>query len=194
MATQITCDYCGEPIADPHLMVRLRSNGHEYSSTPWGWELVLQDVGHYHASEDQQCWAEMFDRLALVHAVSSDLGPDREAVERRIERRRQRDRNAELREQQNRRAHAWRRLPQERRDELLLQALGEQRLTIPELTSQLNAGLDAPTDGWPTLYSSTVASMVRRLVAVGEFDRIGEPFQGKIRYRYFVKRFGEAVA
>jgi hypothetical protein len=189
MTTLHSCDYCGELITDD-LMVEFQASGSVHSpDRPSGRRYVAGDIGHYHATEDQPCWAEMFDRVRLIHAVSSDLGPDREALERRIDQRAERGREraeqSELMLEHKARMRGWQRRPQGDRDRLLLDALGEDCLTIRELTARLNAALDSPQDRWPTVYESTVAKMARRLLSAGEFERIGEPFKGKVRYRYF---------
>jgi hypothetical protein len=188
MTMHAQCDYCGEPIADDERLMELHASGY-FHTEQHGWRYSNSDLGHYHASGEQPCWAEMLDRIRLVHAVSSDLGPDREALECRIEHRAARQRKQEEQQEEHRehdeRMRAWQRKPKDERDGLLLRALGDRRLTIRELTARLNEELDSPEGRSPTVYEGTINKMATRLINAGELERIGEPFQGNVRYRYF---------
>src|SRR5262249_32214800 len=100
---------------------------------------------------------------------------------------RQRDQQSERERDHRERERAWRRIPQEQRDELLLRALGGEGLTVREVTARLNAEVGSPAaeDGWATVPPSTVIQMAKRMLRVGHLERVGEQFQGKVRYRYF---------
>lgn len=79
-------------------------------------------------------------------------------------------------------ARTWDRVPRQRRESLIFQVLGDEQLTVRELTERLDPLL-AP--GW--IYQSSVASMVRRMFQQGHLDRIVESYRNKPRYRYFRK-------
>jgi hypothetical protein len=77
---------------------------------------------------------------------------------------------------------AWKRIPRERRESLLLHVLGDERLILRELTSRLNAELGSPdrTDavgrtvpGWSPIavYEGNVRNLVRRMNRAGQLDR-----------------------
>ena len=81
---------------------------------------------------------------------------------------------------------AWGRLSAERRESLLLNMLGEERLTLAESASRMDAEL-GHVDGknWSAVYASDVRNLAMRMVRSGQLERVAEPFQGKVRYRYF---------
>jgi hypothetical protein len=200
MAMQYSCDYCGEPISDGRLMITLGVYGTAYLPDR-GSTRYLSDhdetgrLGHYHASEERQCWLEMVDRIALVHAVSSDLGPDRDAVELRITQRQQRERERSERDERERdyraRVRDWHRRTREDRDALVVRALGRDRLTIRELMDRVNVALGSPTreEGWSTVDYGNTANIVKRLLREGRLQREREMFnKTHTRYRYFQRQ------
>ena len=83
------------------------------------------------------------------------------------------------------RRQAWLVMPRGDRTRLLLQELGDRRLTINELTdrvSEARADID--------VYEGDIRALVYRLCREGELDRAGErrcrgDHKGSIRYRYF---------
>lgn len=83
----------------------------------------------------------------------------------------------------------WGRLSREERNRQVLEAIGVGRLTITEVTKALRDQL-----GEHVVYSSNVRAVITRLAAAGELDRVGESFQGKVRYRYFRKTDASVVA
>lgn len=182
MTLHAQCDFCGEPIEDD-LMVRLKTDGHRESGTPWGWELVLGDVGHYHASEDNPCWAEMLDRLSLIHDVSKDLGPKREDLERRAAEQTKRKQHQDEYDETKRK---WRRVSTDRREELLIQVLGGERLLIREVAVRINAELGGSDDGARIVDEYETRPLVMRLFHDGQLGREPETFnKTHTRYRYF---------
>ena len=101
--------------------------------------------------------------------------------------RRQREWEAQRDDQRDRRAE-WRRSSAASRESLLLQALGDERLVIREITPRLNAQLGSYEKGWQTLYESDVRRLAMRMCHSGQLERAAEKFQGKVRYRYHRKR------
>jgi hypothetical protein len=82
----------------------------------------------------------------------------------------------------NERRAEWGRIPRADRDYLALDLLGEERLTIAELTERFIAELPDCK-----VYDSDVRRVVRRLYEAGDLDREGERWRkgDSIRYRYF---------
>jgi hypothetical protein len=85
-------------------------------------------------------------------------------------------------------------MQRERRESLLFQVLGDERLILRELTSRLNAELGTP-DHEPysalvaePVYQGNVRSLVMRMFHAGQLERVAESFKNKTRYRYFRKR------
>ena len=196
MTKQYSCDFCGEPItdADP---VTLSASGHTYDrdGDRIGY-IYSPGVGHYHCTEDRPCWVEMLDRIQLIHAVSSDIGPNREAVERRIEQRAERQRKNEEHDerwrQHRERQAEWRSRRPETRETLLLNAFGDERLTIGEVANRINAELGCSPDAVPTLDPSDVRRLAMRLLDAGQLEREPETFRNKTRYRWHRKSEGRA--
>ncbi|MDQ6779175.1 MAG: hypothetical protein M3071_23795, partial [Actinomycetota bacterium] len=85
-----------------------------------------------------------------------------------------------------REAHAAWAIPPARREGLLLQVLGDERLVIRELTDRLNAELRFPSseNRWYAVYQSHVRSLLMRMVREGQLERTPEMFKNKVRYRY----------
>jgi hypothetical protein len=81
----------------------------------------------------------------------------------------------------------WLRTPRERRETLLLHALGDERLTRGEIAERINQELRA-TDRSAAVYVDDIRPLALRMVREGQLDRISELFQGKPRYRYSHKR------
>lgn len=82
---------------------------------------------------------------------------------------------------------AWRRSPKERREGLVLQVLGDERLTISELTERLEAKLNPEREKYGTVYDSAVRALAMQMLAAGQLEREGEEFRGRLRYRFFRK-------
>jgi hypothetical protein len=84
---------------------------------------------------------------------------------------------------------AWK-ISSARRESLLLHVLGEDRLTIRELTSRLNSelGYPSPENRNHAVFEHNVRSILRRLLRTGQLERASESFENKIRHRYFRRR------
>ena len=181
MAMQYSCDFCGEPIQDGRFRVELEVSGHARRG------YVHRDLGHYHASDERPCWEEMVDRIQLIHAVSSELGPDRQAIERRIELRAADDRGREERDASWQRyrelREAWRAMGRDARESLLLDVLGDDRLTGTELAEKMSVMFGASDERRPVLQSSDIRRMADAMTGT-TLERIAEPFKGTLRYRY----------
>jgi hypothetical protein len=91
---------------------------------------------------------------------------------------------AEIRERRN----VWAQIPRERRESLLFQVLGDERLILRELTSRLNAELGTPDRKSSSVDDGNVRSLVMRMFHAGQLERAEETFKNKPRYRYFRKR------
>lgn len=95
-------------------------------------------------------------------------------------------------EKQREAAAAWK-IPRDRRQNLLLQVLGDQRLTTRELTERLNAelGFPSPENLNHAVFDSQVRHLVKRMVREGTLARAEESFKNKPRNRYFRPKGGE---
>jgi hypothetical protein len=78
----------------------------------------------------------------------------------------------------------WREIPRERREALLFQVLGDERLTIPELADRMNSEIGhEPTR---VVYEGHARKLVSRLLKEGQLKREAETFnKSHTRYRYF---------
>jgi hypothetical protein len=143
--------------------------------------IVLEAHLHPEPCKDEMAWA-IRDLLAEREPLVTD-GPDEdeeveevEAKETQEERRERR-----LRERLEKEA-AWKRVPAAERDRILLEVLGEDRLTIRELTERMRSELPRCD-----LYESHVGRLVGRLFKEArELDRAADPRKkGRPRYLYF---------
>jgi hypothetical protein len=66
------------------------------------------------------------------------------------------------------------------RERQVIEMFGDDRLTVTELWRELMSAHDE----W-SVERSPVASIVNRLHVARELDRVGEPYCGRTRYRYF---------
>jgi len=182
MAMLAQCDFCGETIANERLMIRLTASGGAYDPRYQSERgSVYGDVAHYHATEDRPCWAEMLDRISLIHDVSSSLGPSTTDLERRAREKAEKESwNKKWLERKN----AWRRISTEQRESFLFQALANDRLLVRELASRMNAHLGFSSED-QAVGEYELRPLVKRMFDAGELVREGESFRGKIRYRYF---------
>jgi hypothetical protein len=92
--------------------------------------------------------------------------------------------HAEWRECRN----AWKRIPAERRESLVLQVLGAERLIIRELASRMNNEMGWAESRPGNIHESDVRPVVRRMLHADQLERVAEPFKGSVRYRYFRKQ------
>ena len=167
--TSHSCDYCGQAILDDdRRMITIHANGTAHNPDhPFGRDLVMHaELGTYHASEEQPCWAEMLDRISLIHDVSSKLGLAAGELEARrgltrSPARPRREAASDALEQHHRewreRRRAWKQAPWETREGWLLEVLGDDELPVGELAERLNAKLGTPGDD-ATIYPENVAS------------------------------------
>jgi hypothetical protein len=174
MTYTLTCDRCGETIDhdDPGVTLDAHYNAAAIreEDVRSGW------VAHYHLD----CWTEVYD--ALRNEMGRDRLPRGRAIRARIE--------AKDRE----RKEVWARRPIRDREHLLLNILGEDRLTVLELTERVR---DELGDGAP--YEPAIRNVIRRLYNDGELKRVGErrargDHAGAIRYRYFKRALSGAIA
>jgi hypothetical protein len=126
------------------------------------------------------------DAIRRFASLLPDRRPVRESPDVLERRERMRRQMAETRELENN----WRRIPAERRESMLLQVLGNERLLIREMTSRLNVELlgvegKGPHGKHRALYESNVRSLVMRMLRSGQLDRTAETFRNKTRYRFF---------
>lgn len=115
----------------------------------------------------RQCYSRVSDAIEA-------LAPERQ------------DRNERWRQWDEQRA-AWRRSPIEYRENVVLNALGDERLPIGELTARVNAQLGGTAGD--VVYDSGVQSLCYRLLAAGQLGREHEPTERtRPRWRYFRRR------
>lgn len=79
-------------------------------------------------------------------------------------------------------ARRWGQLPAEERERLVIEQLGERRLTLAELAGEMRA---AHPDTCGQLYDTTLRPHAQKMIDRGVLAREGEQFRGKTRYRYF---------
>jgi hypothetical protein len=79
---------------------------------------------------------------------------------------------------------AWRSTSMDRREAYVFQFLGEERLTIGELTERATKALHVDYQ----IFDSNIRSTVNRMFQAGQLEREGEEWHSRIRYRYFRKR------
>jgi hypothetical protein len=75
---------------------------------------------------------------------------------------------------------AWRALNHDQRVPFILDAIGAGRRTFGEISEAINAQTDFH------VHEGTVRPHVMRMIEAGLVSREGEPFHGKVRYRYFL--------
>jgi hypothetical protein len=186
MAKQITCDYCGELINEerPVALEAFGWSGGRY--------IRRTELAHYHATEDQPCLYEVLDRLELIHAVSSGLGPDREVIERRIEARAKREAESEAQKEAWRehreRDRAWRQTERETRERILLDALADEQLTLSQVAERMNMALGWLPGEYLVVRDSGIRQLAMSMLNSGQLERVPEVFRNKTRYRWQRKR------
>lgn len=97
------------------------------------------------------------------------------------------ERTQRLRHADELRQRKWTPLPATEREALVLRALGDERLLVRELTMRVNRALGgdlAPV----VVYIERMRPLVARMWRAGLLGREPEEWQGKVRYRYFLKR------
>ena len=167
MSITYTCDYCGEEIGNEAYMTI--EAGFERGSKKGGWRSGY--FGHYHSSHRRGCYGAMRDALSELHGqgrAADDEHPNRP-------------------DELDRRDVSSKTMPRVERVHLVLNALGDKRLTLGELSARIEeqAGV------W--VYDSRLRPLVYQLHEAGELDRVGErrakgDKPGAIRYRYLRRR------
>lgn len=81
----------------------------------------------------------------------------------------------------------WPALRQDRREALVLEVLGDRKLTVREITDGLNELLRTPEcGGRPIVWTSNVQSLLYPMLDARQLERKAEPRgQRAVRYRYF---------
>lgn len=169
MSTSFTCDWCGQLIVSKYGAVTVSFTGN-YED---GWLVSRQHPNrHFHvgaSGDDESCLLLALDAWESAERPKS------------------------AREQRAEAEDAWNRLARERREVLLLQALGDERLIIRELVERMNAELGFPQQKGEyrirALYGPEVTGLVRRMWRQGQLEREAETFNvNHTRYRYSRRR------
>lgn len=177
MATSITCDYCGEPIAEGvyHDAVELIARGTHgiIGSTT---------LGQYHKTYERPCWDEILDRISMIHDISADLKPQptpRQPTPRPAPVQKDPQLIA-LREARAR----WLRTEQPQRAAVFLRALAGDALIGAEVAERMNAELGAELGGRSVVYTSNIRQLAIWMVREGLLEAEQEIYRGRVRYRY----------
>ena len=88
-------------------------------------------------------------------------------------------------EEYHERRRVWRQTPKDRRETLVLQALGSEQLTIREVMAGVNFELGATDDGSCFVYEGDVRRVMMRMLDGGQLERAKEVFRNKPRFHYF---------
>ena len=91
----------------------------------------------------------------------------------------------EHRDDNSARRRVWKETPEDRRETLVLQALGNEQLTIREVMARVNFELGATDDGSRFVCEGDVRRVVMRMFDGGQLERAKEVFRNKPRFRYF---------
>jgi hypothetical protein len=172
------CDWCGELIGEKLGLVTLVVDGNYSDAWP-----IYDRRRHFHAgsrADDDSC-------ILRALAPVDEHRPKGDHESRQQERA---ARQADV----DRGETVWKETSRERRETMVLQALGDERLVIREVSDRMNAELGFPpsTRGNYVLrpiYPSYVGSLVKRMWRQGQLEREPETFnKTHTRYRYFRKR------
>ncbi len=96
-------------------------------------------------------------------------------------------RDEDLAELHRREAH-WRASPIERREAILLEALGDEGRTRREIADKMNELVGGNVGIHPVLRPSSLQTLLPRMLDSGQLVREKEVFQNKPRWRYFRAR------
>jgi hypothetical protein len=181
-ADVLTCDWCRQPIykADEdgwadvlelspfHAQALGRSGGHRRAA------LAI----HVHHRSCGEALVLAIHRMLREHEPAEEDGP-------------QLSDDGRSESIDSRRERAWDAIPTAERDRLVLEHLGDDRLTIRELHRRMEAALPDCC-----LYEPYVRSLVMRLFRERELDRVGERYRkgDSIRYRYFKRPLEGPIA
>lgn len=123
-------------------------------------------------------YGEMSDALELDEAKREKAEKrDAEAAERRAAV----ARRQEIRER-------WTKLPAARREGILLDVLGDERLFHRDLCDRVNTALVGAPDEECAVYPTEVQVLAKSMFDAGQLDRAVDPTSRRRRYVYFRKR------
>lgn len=176
MATTIHCDWCGERIEGAGEHPARLSPGGCTEDGRW----LHAPYFHYHAVGEECCLAQAVAVL-LGHAQRAGSGNPTSRPPRGVEREAHQLEEHRLDDE---RRHGWRLLSMDRREAFVFQFLGDDHLTIAELTKRFEAELEPDI----AIYESHVRGIVTRMFNTGQLAREGEEWHSRIRYRYLRKR------
>lgn len=75
-------------------------------------------------------------------------------------------------------SRAWKSAPSHERERIVLEALGDARLTRTEVAQRIN-------DTHPEFHVYDSGPLLDRMLLAGELERVSEAFKGKKRWRYW---------
>ncbi len=117
----------------------------------------------------------------VLHSAVSELRRWLEKEDERETRAEQPEREQEQREDEYRRMRYWKTLSHATRSALLFQALGDESLTIAEITERIQGLVQA--DG--NIFESNIRFLVYRMYKERELDRSAHYHGQRVYYRYF---------
>lgn len=156
MSFAYECDFCGERIElDDYLVTLTVAHQGEPHLTLSQRDEVKQRSGwisHYHRG----CWKDLHSTLRKLEKSARSAPTSREMEQ------------------------AWRQMPRDQRERLVLEGLANSELTLRQLTARISSMR-------PDLkvYQTDITTLARKMVDTGELQRRPEPWNGKVRYRYF---------
>jgi len=157
VATTSTCDWCGEPIIDRTPSAYV-SMLTIGSTTRSAFDLARASNRDYHASSERDCFSEMATAFDALHDIREAASPDEQSLA----------------------GSPWRNLTKQEREAQLNAVLGDDRLTIRQIQARIERqGVK--------VWEGEVRSLVRRMYRERHLDREDEQWQGKVRYRYFMR-------
>lgn len=154
MSYRTHCDYCGEPIESAHDHAAVHAIG---------WD----DLGDYHRTP---CLG--FIKEAVEAACGSAVGR-KGNIGQQLQ---QSDPLRRIREARAR----WNDLGKAGQERLVIEVLGDGRLTNREVAEAMQANLGECY----TIHDSHARNVLRHLLAAGEVVRDPEQWRGRMRYRY----------
>lgn len=122
-------------------------------------------------------------RLRVAYTQLKRLSGTGEAGHGRETRERE-EREREERLQEHKRRTGWKRISMDRREAFAFQLLGDDRLTIADLTKRFRTEFGTDI----AIHETHIRGLVARMLEAGHLARKGEAWQGRVRYRYFRKR------
>ena len=169
MSTNYVCDYCGDPIPEGEHGALHAFGGSPGPRLPWS-------TRDYHATLDRNCLGAMARVIAA--ATEANTAAVRDAIER-LDRFGAPQRHDPIREIHERRAR-WGDFGTVGQERLVLEVIGERRLTKREITEALQTRLGDEFH----IYDNYVQNVLRHLLAADEIVREPEDWRGRYRYRY----------